>query len=146
MTFLLDTNVASEPTAKTPNAGVLAWLAARSSEELFLSAATVAEIRYGIEACADGARKRALSLWFDEAVIANPDNVLPIGLDVAEAWGRLRRKAEAEKRSMPVMDAFIAATAEIHGLTLVTRNVRDFEVWGGPVFNPWSDEPPGRSA
>lgn len=146
MTFLLDTNVASEPTARTPNANVLAWLMARSSEELFLSAVTVAEIRYGIEACPEGARKQALSRWFAETVIANSENVLPIGLDVAEAWGRLRRKAEVEKRSMPIIDAFIAATAETYGLTLVTRNTRDFEAWGGPVFNPWTEPPPARSA
>ncbi len=52
--------------------------------------------------------------------------------------GRLRRRAERDKHTMPAVDAFIAATAETYGLILVTRNVRDFEVWGGPVFNPWS--------
>lgn len=139
MTYLLDTNVACEPTSKTPDPKVMAWLAARGPDELFLSAVTVAEIRYGIEAAPVGTRRRALELWYAESIAARPDLILPVGLEVAEAWGRLRRRAEQDKRTMPAMDAFIAATAQIYGLVLVTRNVRDFEAWGGAVFNPWAD-------
>lgn len=142
MTYLIDTNVACEPTSKSPDQGVLDWLAARAADELFLSAITVAEVRYGIEAAPEGARRRALERWYSESIGGRPDLVLPIGLEVADAWGRLRRRAEREKRAMPTMDAFIAATAEVYGLVLVTRNVRDFDVWGGPVLNPL-DRPPG---
>jgi hypothetical protein len=143
LTYLLDTNVACEPTSKTPDPKVMAWLAARGPDELFLSAATVAEIRYGIEAAPAGARRRALELWYAESIAERPDLILPIGLEVADAWGRLRRRAEEGKRSIPVLDAFIAATAQTYGLILVTRNVRDFEIWGGAIFNPWTDPSPG---
>ena len=143
MTYLIDTNVACEPTSKTPDERVVTWLAARGPEELFLSAVTVAEIRYGVEASPDGARRRALERWYAESIAGRPNIVLPIGLEVADAWGRLRRRAERERRAMPALDAFIAATAETYGLILVTRNVRDFEVWGGPVFNPWANLTPG---
>jgi predicted nucleic acid-binding protein len=62
---------------------------------------------------------------------------LPVDLAVASAWGKLRGRAEAARRTMSLIDALLAATAEVHDLTLVTRNVEDFEAWGGPVFNPW---------
>jgi predicted nucleic acid-binding protein len=143
LTYLLDTNVACEPTSKTPDPKVMAWLTARGPDELFLSAVTVAEIRYGVEAAPSRARRRALELWYAEAIAARPEFVLPIGLEVADAWGRLRRRAEQGKHTMPAMDAFIAATAQVYGLTLVTRNVRDFEAWEGAVFNPWTDPSPG---
>ena len=138
MTYLIDTNVASEPTSKSPDQGVMSWIAARTPDELFLSAVTVAEVRYGIEAAPEGPRRRALERWFSDSIGGRPDLVLPIGLEVADAWGRLRRRAERERRTIPTLDAFIAATAEVYGLVLVTRNVKDFEVWGGPVFNPWT--------
>lgn len=60
---------------------------------------------------------------------------------MALEWGALLRRAELAKRSMPTIDAILAATAEVHGLTLVTCNTRDFEGWGGPVLNPWLPQP-----
>jgi hypothetical protein len=144
LSYLLDTNVVCEPTSKTPNPTVMSWLAARAPDELFISAVTVAEIRYGVEAAPPGARRRALERWYVESIGGSPDRVLPIGLEVADAWGRLRRRAERAGRAMPAIDAFIAATAQTYGLALVTRNTRDFEVWGGPVFNPWAEPAPSR--
>ena len=142
MSYLIDTNVISEVTKRQPNTGVVRWLSAQRSQDIYLSTTTVAEIRYGVEAVPEGARRRALETWY-RLSIGGPDaQILPISLAVAEAWGRLRRQAEMAKRTMPVMDASIAATAEVHGLTIVTRNVRDFEAWGGPVFNPWTEDLP----
>ena len=54
----------------------------------------------------------------------------------------MRRRTELAKQTMPILDGFIAATAEVHGLTVVTRNMRDFKIWGGPIFNPWGEEQP----
>lgn len=139
MNYLLDTNVISEPTHKTPEPRVLAWLASREPEEVFFSAATLAEVRYGIEAAPIGARRRALEIWYSESFTGRPQRIIPISFEIADAWGRLRRRAEVERRAVSIMDAFIAATADVHGLAVATRNVRHFEVWGGPVFNPWTD-------
>jgi len=125
-----------------PSPAVVRWLAGRQSQEIFLSTATVAEIRYGIEAAPLGARRNALEQWYRTSIGGPAVQLLPITLAIAETWGRLRRQAELAKRTMPAMDAFIAATAEVHGLTVVTRNTRDFEIWGGPVFNPWTEDPP----
>jgi predicted nucleic acid-binding protein len=139
LTFLLDTNVVSEPSKMTPHPRVMAWLAAQRSDQLFVSAGTVAEVRYGVEAAPAGARRAALETWYAETFARRPQRIVAIEFDVAEAWGRLRRRAELQRRAMSTMDALIAASAEVHGLILVTRNVKDFEIWGGPVFNPWTN-------
>jgi predicted nucleic acid-binding protein len=137
LTYLLDTNVVCEPTRRAPNAQVLAWLADRDDIEVAVSVATIAEIRYGIEGLPPGARKRALEAWFEAAFGPVRARILPVDFDVADLWGRLRRRVEREGRPMPLSDALIAATAERHRLTLVTRNTRDYAAWGGPVIDPW---------
>ena len=138
MSFLLDTSVASEPLRKTPDATVIEWIGRQPIETLFLSAVTLAEVRFGINLLVPGRRREALDGWFADVSAALGDRLLPIDLDVATTWGDLRAKAGTVGRQMPEMDAFIAATAQVHGLTVATRNVRDFEVWGGPVFDPWT--------
>jgi prevent-host-death family protein len=80
-----------------------------------------------------------LTRWRDRLIIVLGPRLLPVDAEVALAQARIRRESENARRTIPVMDAFLAATAEVHALTLVTRNVRDFEAWGGPVFNPWGD-------
>jgi predicted nucleic acid-binding protein len=137
--FLLDTNVASEATKGSPLPAVMDWLAAQPASTIHLSVITLAEIRYGIELRAEGHRRRALEIWYPKMVASLGERILPVDREVAELWGDLRRRTDLARRTIPIMDAFLAATAEVHGLTLVTRNVRDFEAWGGPVFNPWGD-------
>jgi predicted nucleic acid-binding protein len=137
LSYLLDTNVASERLRKTPDAAVVEWIGRQRSERLFLSTVTIAEIQFGISVLDSGRRQAMLEDWLSDLLSALGDRLLPIDRDVATAWGHLRAKAKGAGRPTPAMDAFIAATAEVHGLTVVTRNVRDFEVWGGPVFNPW---------
>ena len=137
MNVLLDTNVVSEAMAARPDAGVLAWIRAQPDVAIHLSVATIAEIDYGISRLPDGHKRVALQTWRENVVQISRRRILPVDLAVASAWGKLRGRAEAARRTMSLIDALIAATAEVHDLTLVTRNVKDFEVWGGPVFNPW---------
>lgn len=135
--FLLDTNVFSEATKFYPTPKVARWLGEQPSTSLFVSAITLAEVRYGIELRANDPRREQLEAWYPEAVASFDDRVLSVDRAVAETWGLFRRRSDLLRRTMPIMDAFLAATAQVHGLTIVTRNVRDFEAWGGPVINPW---------
>jgi predicted nucleic acid-binding protein len=142
LSYLLDTNVASERLRKAPSASVLEWIGRQRSERLFLSTVTIAEIQFGISALDAGRRRTMFEDWLADLLSGLGDRLLPIDRDVATAWGHLRARAMGIGRQIPAMDAFIAATAEVHGLIVVTRNVRDFEVWGGPVFNPWIEDQP----
>ena len=137
--FLLDTNVASEATKFSPLPAVMNWVAAQAPASLHISVVSLAEVRYGIELRAEGQRRRALEAWYPKMVATFHDRVIPIDRDIAELWGDLRRRTDLARRTIPIMDAFLAATAQVRGLTLVTRNVRDFETWGGPLLNPWND-------
>jgi hypothetical protein len=137
MTFLLDTNVVSE-LRKGPRAhpGVLSWFDERSPRELCLSVITVGEIRTGIDQLRrrDHRQASALDRWLSGLVQFYEDRLLYVDGDVAEEWGRLRAR-----RSAPVVDTVLAATARVHRLTLVTRNVRDFKTLDVPVLNPFAD-------
>lgn len=135
--FLLDTNVLSDTTKNTPHPAVSAWSNTQEPATLFISAISLAEASYGIERLAVGQKALNLRQWLSSVIANFGERVLPIDAEVALAQARIRRAAENARRTMPAMDAFLAATAEVHGLTLVTRNVRDFEAWGGPIFNPW---------
>lgn len=143
MSFLLDTNVISEGAKPRPDAGVMDWLASIDEEQLHLSIVSLAELRHGIERLDAGRRKTALDLWLTEHLPARFDNrLLPVDAETADAWGRIVAAAQAVGRPMGAMDAFIAATAKQHQLTLVTRNVADFEATGIRLFNPWSQGDP----
>jgi predicted nucleic acid-binding protein len=140
VSFLLDTSVVSEWVRARPNAGVVAWLADADEDRVFLSTITLAELRYGIERMATGQRRRRLDEWLtDDLASRFEGRVLPVDAHVADAWGRLMASGEAAGRPISVTDAFIAATAEVHGLALVTRNVADFERTVRAVVNPWID-------
>jgi len=140
--FLLDANVVSERIRRAPDQAVLDWIAQQRSESLFVSTVTVAEVQFGVSRLDPGGRRDRLEDWIAELIEVTGDRLLPVDVDVATAWGRIRATAADAGRPLPIMNAFIAATAEVHSLTVVTRNVRDFEVWGGPVFNPWVEDPP----
>ncbi len=138
MSFLLDTNVVSEWVRPRPNAGVMAWLAEADEDGVFLSVVTLAELRRGIERMAAGQRRRRLDEWLaNDLLFRFEGRVLPVDVTVADSWGRLTASREASGRPISVAGAFIAATAAVHGLTLVTRNVADFERTVRTV-NPWS--------
>lgn len=140
MSYLLDTNVISEPLKRAPEPAVVAWLASADETSLYLSTTTLAEIRQGIERLAPGRARRAMERWLSEDLIERfAGRLIAVDIPVSQTWGEITARRIAAGRAMPVMDAFIAATAAVYGLTLVTRNTRDFEALGLDLLNPWSD-------
>ena len=139
MNFLLDTTVVSEWMKPLPNPGVIRWLAEVDEDRVYLSVMTLAELRYGTERLAPGARRTRLESWLrDELPLRFEGRVLIIEAAIADAWGRIVNRCSAAGKPIGVMDAFFASTAEVHALTLVTRNVSDFAASGVSLFNPWT--------
>lgn len=139
MSFLLDTNLVSEWVRPRPDPGVVSWLAQVDEDRLLLSVVTLAEIRRGIERLAPGARRRRLDDWLrEELSLRFEGRLLPVDGAVADRWGEIVARREGVGRPIGSMDAFIAATAAVHALTLVTRNTRDFEGAVETVIDPWS--------
>lgn len=138
MSFLLDTNAVSEWVKPRPNPGLIGWMESADEDRIFISVVSLAELRYGVERLATGSRRNRLEGWLrDELPLRFEGRILPVDTDVAEAWGKTVSRSEAAGRPMGVMDAFLAATAEIRRLTLVTRNVSDFPLLKA-VLNPWT--------
>ncbi len=139
MNFLLDTNVLSEPTRPHPDPEALAWLAGADEDEVFISAITIAELRYGIQRLTTGKKRAMLEDWLQQDLRPRfEDRILPVNAEVADTCGRLIAQSESKGRPIAVADGYIAATAVAHGLTLVTRDVSDFEVVVKSIFSPWS--------
>lgn len=138
MSFLLDTNVISEPLKPRPDVNVLRWLDEANENELFISVVTFAELRSGIDRLAPSARQRQFEDWYQNELPFRFDRrILSIDPVVADACGRIVARREQIGRRIEVMDAFIAATAEVHGLTLVTRDVTHFQPTTSSLVNPW---------
>ena len=136
MSYLLDTNVLSELRRKAPHPGVVQWFANRPATTLYLSVLTIGELRKGIETLANEPRRLSLLDWLEVALPAFfIGRILPVDLPVADRWGRLLAQVG---RPLPAIDSLLAATALQHGLHLVTRNQRDFELPGLQVINPWN--------
>jgi predicted nucleic acid-binding protein len=141
MSFLLDTNLVSEWVRSRPNPGVVSWLAETDEDHVFISVITLAELRYGIEHMTAGRRRNRLDAWLkDELPLRFEGRVLPIDGSIADTWGKVVARRQAVGRPIGSIDAIIAATAEVHGLTLVTRNAADFEFSVQTMISPWSKE------
>jgi predicted nucleic acid-binding protein len=139
VSFLLDTNVISEWIKPEPNAGVVAWLAETDEDRVLISVISLAELRRGVDRMDPGARRKRLDAWLrHDLPLRFEGRVLGIDMAVADAWGAVVARQEARGRPIAPMDAFIAATAEVYGLTLVTRNVADFEASVERVVDPWT--------
>ena len=133
MSFLLDTNVLSDLRKPRPNAALVQWFTEQEADRLFVSVVTTGEIRQGIEQLRrrDARRAAALEQWLADLLGLYGDRILGVDQIIANQWGRFRAI-----RSLPVLDALIAATAHVHGLTIVTRNENDFAGLDLPVLNP----------
>ena len=135
MTYLIDTNIISEVRKGARcDAHVSAWYASIADEDLFLSTLVLGEIRKGVELARprDSAKVAALERWLRDVEAAFDGRVLGIDNAVSDQWGRM-----SAIRPVPAIDGLLAATALIHGLTLVTRNDRDVAGLGATVLNPF---------
>lgn len=138
MRYLLDTNVISEWIKPRPDAGVVAWLGAADEDDLYLSVLAFAEIRLGIELLPQGPKRVRIAAWLDDDLAVRFERQI-VGIDrtIAEAWARIVARGRARGAPPPVLDAFLAATALVHDMTLVTRNERDLAALDVPILNPW---------
>ena len=134
MSFLLDTNILAELRKPRPHAGVTAWYAGVTGEDMFLSVLVVGEVQQGIVRLQRRDPRQALAYekWLGRLRREFADRILAVTQDVALEWGRLNAGDP-----LPVVDGLMAATARVHGLTLVTRNVADFVRTGVAVVNPF---------
>jgi len=139
VSFLLDTNVLSESSKPQPDDAVRTWLHSVDEDMLFVSAITLAELRFGIERLAPGARRNSLELWLRESLIERLGlRLLVVDSAIAAEWGTLQAQTQARGRRMNTMDCFLAATARVHQLIMVTRDVDHFSSVGCELFNPWT--------
>lgn len=136
MSWLLDTNVVSELRKGTRcDPGVAAWIEGVDDEELFLSVLVIGELRRGIELVRrkDAPAGEALDAWLRRTVEDHADRILAVDGAIAEQWGKL-----GSPSPISTIDGLLAATALVHGLTLVTRNTKDIARTGVKFENPFS--------
>ena len=139
MRYLLDTNVLSEAAKPNPDPRVLEWMGSLDGLDAHISVLTLGEIAKGVSLMPPGPRKDALKSWLAQDL---PDRfrgrVLQVDQKVAMVWGELDAGGKRIGRTLPVVDGLLLATAEVHGLTFVTRNLRDCGGRGVPVLDPWT--------
>lgn len=135
MSYLLDSNIVSELRKRErADAGLREWFAGVDDSELFLSVLTLGEIRRGIDVIhrRDPTQALALNRWFRALATAYDSRILAVDRHVADVWGRMTAAAP-----VPSIDSLLAATAQVHSLTLVTRNTKDVKRTGVPCLNPF---------
>ncbi len=138
--WLLDTNVISEIRRPRPNESVLAFIASQPAETLYLSSITLAEIRYGIQLLETPERRLAYQDWLEGTVRPMFASRIPgVTEDTLLRWRLLVREGRLRGRTYPEPDLLMASVAQQNGMTLVTRNIADFEGLDVIVFNPWAE-------
>ncbi|HWF93971.1 MAG TPA: type II toxin-antitoxin system VapC family toxin [Xanthobacteraceae bacterium] len=132
--YLLDTNVVSELRHPRPHGALLAWFREISDADIHLSAVTIGELQAGVEMSReqDPAKAAEIESWLEQ--VAQTYNVLPMDAGTFRAWAHLMHRRSDDL----IEDAMIAATAIVHDLTVVTRNIRDFDRLGVRTLNPFS--------
>ncbi len=141
--WLLDTNVVSELRKLRPDERVIAFIAAQPLRKLYVSSVTFAEIRYGIELVSDAGRRVELNDWLTHKVRPMfEQRVLAVSEDIMFKWRLLVEEGRKAGHTFSQPDLIIAATALHHGLTVVTRDDRDYAKTAVPIFNPWLPQSP----
>ena len=134
--YLFDTNIISETVRAKPNANVVNWLKSIPLSSSYISVLTVGELRKGVEKVMDAKRKGKLLHWLEGHVVKQfGDHIVDIDMNVADRWGRLCAESP---RPLPGIDSLLAATALYLDMTLVTRNLKDFDIPGLDIINPWT--------
>lgn len=142
MRYLVDTCVLSELRRKKPAPSVVAWMKQHfANNDFFVSSITIAEIERGIHRLEHGDPKRDLLIsWLENEILEQfGDSIIPFDLAVAKKWGEIMADADAAGRTKPPIDAQIVATALVHNLVIVTRNVNDMDFANVKIVNPFND-------
>lgn len=137
MKYLLDTCLLSELVKTAPEPSVTDWVGQRKPTDLFVSALTIGELHRGVAKMAVSKRRTELADWLEVLEVSFENQMLPFTHETARVWARMSAQAEAQGRPLAVIDSLIAATALANGLTLVTRNVKDFSSTRVDLVNPW---------
>jgi predicted nucleic acid-binding protein len=139
--ILIDTNVISEPLRAAPEVRVIEWLDAQAVEILYLSAITVAELRFGVAALPNGKRRQSLHENLEKRVLPLfSGRVLPFDLSASQTYAELMARARSAGVTLGKADGYIAATAAANGMIVATRDAAPFEAAGLSVINPWASE------
>ena len=133
--YLIDTNVVSELTKASPDSGVIAFLS--EQDDLWLAAVVLHELEFGLQSLPQGHRRDDLRQVLSDFITEFDDRILPLERIEAEWAARLRAEAHLSGRVLHLGDALIAGTAKAHGLSVATRNVKDFDGLDVNVANPW---------
>ena len=136
--FLLDTNIPSELIRTRPDPRVEKWVYAQDEQSLHLSVVSIGELRRGFVILPASKRRTELERWFENDLLPRfQGRILAVTQPIADRWGVMDGQCQLKGTPLNTADGMIAATAMEHGLTIVTRNVRDYAGLGVQVFNPW---------
>ena len=139
MSFLIDTCCISELVKKKPNPNVLKWFTDQDEFSMYISVITFGELRKGIEKLPDSKKKKELNQWVKEDLNSRFKNrILSINMEEVNRWGKILATAEKKGKPLPAIDSLIVATAQVHNLSVVTRNTQVIEGSGVDVINPWA--------
>ena len=137
MKYLLDTCVVSEINKEQGHTIVKEWIRLLPPHDVFISAITLGEIRYGITLLPQSRKRQNYECFLQELESQHGEHILNINSDIAKIWGELTAKARKNGHQVEMADGLIAATAKYHGLHVVTRNIKDFFPTEAMLINPW---------
>jgi toxin FitB len=139
LSYLLDTCLISELVRPVPDDRVVRWIKSRNEFDLYLSVLTLGEIQKGISRLSSGKKKTQLTAWLKEELeVRFAERLILVTSDIALMWGQMLGTSEKNGQPLSAVDALIAATAAVHSLVLVTRNIRDFQGCSIDIVDPWS--------